>query len=75
MNVDLEALYLAARTRAIDAWRNHSSIDMAGALADIRSIERVLQQQWVVQQSAEVSELLSAVSKCAQKLGRTITRQ
>lgn len=75
MNIDIEALYLAARTRAIDAWRNRSSIDMTAALADIRSIERVLQQYWCVQQSAEVSVLLSAVSRCAQKLGRTITRQ
>ena len=72
MNIDIEALYLAARTRAIDAWRNRSSIDMAAALSDIRAIERVLQQMWAVQPSAEMSVLLSAVSKCAQKLGRTI---
>lgn len=74
MNVDLESLYMAARTRAVDAWRNRSSIDMAAALSDIRSIERVLQQLWAVQPSSEVSVLLTAVSKCAQKLGRTIAR-
>lgn len=72
MNVDLESLYMAARTRAVDAWRNRSSIDMAAALSDIRSIDRVLQQLWQVQPSSEVSVLLTAVSKCAQKLGRTI---
>ena len=72
MKIDMDALYDAARWRALDAWRRSSPIDTAAALSDLRAIAAVLEQQWSLARTAELDELLGSVRACIARVDRAL---
>jgi len=72
MKIDMDALYDAARWRALDAWRRSSPIDTAAALSDLRAIAAVLEQQWSLSHTADLDELLGSVRQCITRVDRAL---
>lgn len=73
MKLDMDAIYDAARWRALDAWRRRSTLDTAAALADLRAIAAVLEQQWSLARTAELDDLLGSVRACIARVGRALS--